>query len=45
MGTLVYSEDLDEMQRNVAFHKGFHCMLRQKNQSSDKEMKFYEIIS
>ena len=23
-----YSEDSDEMQHNVAFHQGLHCLLR-----------------
>ena len=27
MGTLVTSEDPDEMQHNAAFHLGLHCFL------------------
>ena len=38
MGTLLNSEDPDEMPHNVAFHQGLHCLLRQ-NQSSEKEIK------
>ena len=30
MGTLANSEDPDEMQHNVAFHRGLHCLLRLK---------------
>ena len=30
MGTLAYSEDLDD---NVAFHQGLHCLLRQHRSS------------
>ena len=29
-GTLVNSEDPDEMQHNAAFHQGLHCLLRLK---------------
>ena len=29
-GTLVNSEDLDEMQHNAAFHQGLHYLLRLK---------------
>ena len=28
MGTLVNSENPDEMQHNAAFHQGFHCLQR-----------------
>ena len=37
MGTLVNSEDPDEMQHNAAFHQGLHCLLRLK-QSSGTEI-------
>ena len=30
MGTLANSEDPDEMQHNVAFHPGLHCLLQLK---------------
>ena len=30
MGTLVNSEDVDEMQHNAAFHQCLHCLLRLK---------------
>ena len=30
MGTLVNSEDPDEMQHNAAFHQRLHCLLRLK---------------
>ena len=30
MGTLVNSEDPDEMQHNAAFHQGLHCLLTLK---------------
>ena len=33
MGTLVISEDVDEMQHNAAFHSGLHCLLRSKQTS------------
>ena len=33
MVTLQNSEDLDEMQRNAAFHQGLHCLLRLKQPS------------
>ena len=33
MGTLVNSEDTDEMQHNAAFHCGLHCLLRLKKPS------------
>ena len=33
MGTLVNSEDPDEMLHNVAFHQGLHCLLRLKQPS------------
>ena len=36
MGTLVNSEDPDEMPHYVAFHLGLQCLLRQ-NRSSEKE--------
>ena len=29
MGPLANSEDPNEMQHNVAFHQGLHCLLRQ----------------
>ena len=38
MGTMVNSEDSDEMLHKVAFHQGLHCLLRQ-NQSSEKKLK------
>ena len=45
MITLTNSEDPDEMPHNVVFHRGLHCLLRQK-QSSEKGIKYYsEIIS
>ena len=40
MRTLAYSEDLDEMLHNAAYHQGLHCFLRQKP-SSEKEIQFY----
>ena len=30
MGTTANHEDPDEMQHNVAFHQGAHCLLRLK---------------
>ena len=36
MGTLINSEDPDEMSLNVTFLQGLHCLLRQ-NLSSKKE--------
>ena len=33
MGILAESEDLDEMQHNVAFHQGLHYLLRLKQPS------------
>ena len=36
MGTLVNSEDTDEMQHNAAFHCGLHCLLRLKNLQGQK---------
>ena len=33
MGTLVNSEDPDEMQHSAAFHQGLHCLLRLKQPS------------
>ena len=45
MCTLAYSEDPDEMPLNTAFHKGLHCLLRQKL-SSENEIQFnLEIIT
>ena len=45
MGSLAISEELDEMQHNVVFHQGLHCLLS-KNQSSEKEIQYYfEIIT
>ena len=45
MGTLVNSEDPDEIPHNAAFHQGLHCYLRH-NQSSEIEMHYFggEII-
>ena len=40
MHALANSEGPDEMPHHAAFHKGLHCLLRQK-QSSEKEMQFY----
>ena len=40
MRTLAYSEDLDEMLDNAAYHQGLHCLLR-RNPSSEKEIQFY----
>ena len=40
MGTLVNSEDPDEMQHNGAFHQGLHCLLK-LNQSSKKEILYF----
>ena len=45
MGTFANSEDLGEMQHDVAFHLGLHCLLR-PNQSSEKEIQYFlEIIT
>ena len=45
MCTFAKSEDPDEMQHNVAFHLGLHCLLRQ-NQSSGGEIQyFFEFIT
>ena len=30
MGTLANTEDSDEIQHNVAFHQGLHCLLKLK---------------
>ena len=43
-GTVINSEDPDEMPHKAAFHQGQHCLLGQ-NQSSDKEIYFFEIIT
>ena len=32
-GTLVNSENPDEMPQNVAFHQGLHCLLRENGSS------------
>ena len=39
MGTLVNSEDPDEMLHNAAFHQGLNCLLGLKR-SSEKEIQF-----
>ena len=45
MGTLVNSEDPDEMPHNVAFHQCLNCLHRQIR-SSEKEVQYFlEIIS
>ena len=38
MGTLVYSEDPDEMQHDAAFHQGLHCLLRLKQSSGTENI-------
>ena len=40
-GSLVNSEDQDEMQHNAAFYQGMHCLLRH-NQSSEKEIQYFK---
>ena len=40
MHTLANSKDPDEMPQHAAFHKGLHCLLRQKRYS-EKEIQFY----
>ena len=37
MGTLANSEDLDEMQYNVAFHQVLYCLLRLKQPSGTEK--------
>ena len=39
-GTLISSEDPDEMQHNAAFHQGLHCLLP-LNQLSGTEIHFH----
>ena len=41
MGTLAKSEDPDEMQHNVAFHQGRHCLLKLKR---SPEIEFYFLL-
>ena len=36
MGTLVNSEDPDEMLHDSGFHQGLHCLLRLKQPSGTK---------
>ena len=44
MGTLVNSEDPDDMLHNLAFHQGLHYLLR-KIRSTEKEKQYFgEII-
>ena len=39
MGTLTNSEDPDEMPHKEAFHRGLHCLLRQRY--SDKKIQYF----
>ena len=40
MGTLVNSEEPDEMQHNAAFHKGLHYLLLDKNDLQGKKYNY-----
>ena len=42
MGTLLNSEDPDEMQHNAAFHQGLHCLpgLKRPSEIYTKVKKF-----
>ena len=42
MGTLVNSEDTDEMHHNAAFHQGLHCLLRLKPPSGTEILNYLE---
>ena len=42
-GTLVNSEDPDEMQHKAAFHQGLHCSLRRKQPSGTEMHHVVEI--
>ena len=43
--TSANSEDPDEMPQNFAFHKGLHCLLRQKLYSEKAIQYYLEVIS
>ena len=45
-GTLVNSEDPDEMWQIAALHQGLHCLLfRDKNIYMERKAKFFEFLS
>ena len=42
-GTLMKSEDPDEMPQNAAFHQGLHCLLRKIQLSGTREHNYLKI--